>query len=287
MIGSGSPLAHLAQGPIFIVGATRSGTTWVYDILTTHPQVAGVSESFMFSPVGLSGLFRPIHHGDAGLGRLLSREELILEVRELASRLLARALGPEHRYLVEKSGSHAQVMSLIGEVFPTARFVHVLRDGRDVCVSVRASALTWAPGWGRTWARNMYSAAREWATIVSSARDHAADLGERFLEIRYEDIKRNPFEAYRRLFDFCGIPHDEVLLRHVFERTDFESNYRPREDAFHRRGQVGDWKTHFNLLDAWAFKRAAGRELIEHGYETTSRWRSPLFRKVRLPRKKG
>src|SRR5437667_9309955 len=139
-------LNQVAQAPIFVVGVSRSGTTWVYDILTAHPQVAGILESWLFSTVnGVGSLFSSAHwpHRSVGLGRLLNREALLEYVRDFVARLMQHALGPQHRYLVEKSPPHLYTISLISELFPKARFIHVIRDGRDVCVSIRAATLSW------------------------------------------------------------------------------------------------------------------------------------------------
>src|SRR5215210_3852033 len=106
---SGGSFRQLAADPIFVLGHPRSGTTWVYDILTFHPEVAGVLESWLFTPgVGLARLFgdelwaedRLQRHREtvgqvAGLAQLVTRQELADEVRRLAERLLARALEPQ------------------------------------------------------------------------------------------------------------------------------------------------------------------------------------------------
>lgn len=247
----------------------------MWDILTAHPEVAGIYESWIFTKKhGIGSLFAGAHwpSGHSGLGRLLDRAELIREVRDLILRLFSRSLQPHHRFLVEKSPSHLFAIELIDELFPDCRIVHVLRDGRDVCVSVRAAARSWMPDWGSSFGRSVYTSARSWRDAVMKVGQHRARLGDRFLEIRYETIKQDPIGSYRRLFKFCRIPYDEGLLNHIYARTDFDKNFVPNEAGFRRQGQVGAWRKSFNLIDCVVFNLVAGQALIDTGYETSRRW---------------
>ncbi len=276
-------LAQLDQPPIFVVGAARSGTTWVYDILTSHPQVAGVYESWLFTRNnGLGAVFNSAHWppNRSGLSGLLEREALLEETRAFADRLLARALKPEHRFLIEKSPSHVFAVPLIHELYPRSRFIHVLRDGRDVTVSVRAAARSWVPQWRQAFGRSVLTSARAWSHAVRRARKLGAELGDQFLEVRFEEIKQDPLGAYRRLLEFCEISYDDSLLQQIHDQTDFASNYKSNEEGFRRGGRVGDWRTHFNVLDAVQFNLAAGDTLIETGYEENRRWASSVLRKT-------
>ena len=110
---------------------------------------------------------------------------------------------------------------------------------------------------------------------MTTARQQATKLGERFMEIRYEDLQSAPFGAYRRLFDFCCIPYDQTLLDQVFEETDFEKNYEPGEGRFHRGGRVGDWRRELSFADALRFDRAAGDLLVAAGYARSRFWWLP------------
>ncbi len=269
------PFEQLVQDPIFIVGAARSGTTWVFDILTAHPNVAGVYESWLFtSNNGLGSLFTPAHWPPkkSGLGNLVKRGDLIARVRDLLASIMGNMLKPEHRFLVEKSPSHLFAMPLISEIFPDARFIHVLRDGRDVSVSVRAASRSWVPSWRKTFGRSVKTSARAWKHAVRRARCDGEKQGERFFEIRYEEIHGDPFSAYRRLFDFCCIPYDQDILQAVFDSTDFEKNFKSKESGFRRGGRIGDWRMQFSLKDALVFNMTAGRMLIETGYENNHMW---------------
>jgi hypothetical protein len=273
------PLSRFDSGPIFVVGAARSGTTWVYDILTAHPKVAGVYETWLFTMnQGVGNLFGPGHYppGHSGLGRSFPRQELVGEVRQFAGNLLARRLGPDHRFLVEKSPSHVMTMPLIQEIFPEARFLHVLRDGRDVSVSVRQAAKSWAPRWRESFGRSVYTSAWAWKQTIRRTRRDRPGLGEAFLEIRYEDLKADPIAGIARLFDHCRIPWERALLDQIAAKTDFEANYRSSESNFRRAGRVGDWRSRFTLIDRLAFNLAAGATLIDTGYEADRRWVLPF-----------
>jgi hypothetical protein len=276
---TGASLNQLEQSPIFVVGAARSGTTWVYDILTSHPQVAGVYESWLFTrDNGLGSLYTSAHWppNRSGLSRLMERPALLEETRAFTDRLLSQALKPEHRFLVEKSPSHVFAVPLIHELYPGSRFIHVLRDGRDVTVSVRAAARSWVPQWREAFGRSVLTSARAWSHAVRRARKLGAELGDQFLEVRFEEIKQDPVAAYRQLLEFCGISYDETLLQQIHEQTDFARNYKSNEEGFRRGGRVGDWRTHFNILDAVQFNLAAGDTLIETGYEENRRWASSV-----------
>ena len=269
------PLARLESGPIFVVGAARSGTTWVYDILTAHSQVAGAYETWLFTMnQGVGNLFGPAHYppGHSGLGRSYPREQVVREVREFTARLLAQRLGPAHRFLVEKSPSHVMTMPLIQEIYPDARFVHVLRDGRDVCVSVRQAAKSWAPRWRESFGRSVYTSAWAWKQTIRRTLRDGPGLGEALLEIRFEDLKADPIAGIARLFDHCRIPWERELLDQIATKTDFEANYRSSESDFRRGGRVGDWRSRFTLIDRLVFNLAAGATLIDTHYEANRRW---------------
>lgn len=269
------PFDQLEREPVFIIGAARSGTTWVFDILKSHPLVANVFESWLFTPNnGLGSLFTPAHWPGkhSGLGRLLKREELLVHVRETAEDIMGHAIRPEHRYLVEKSPSHLFAMPFIDEIFPAARYIHVLRDGRDVSVSVRAATNSWIQAWMESFGKSIRASARAWKHAVRRARHDGERMGGRFFEIRYEEIHRDPFPAYRKIFDFCEIPYDESILQSVHDATNFEKNYKPNEKGFRRGGRIGDWRTHFSLKDAVMFNLEAGQMLIDLGYEQNRKW---------------
>jgi len=280
MTGDSGGWSRLQAPPIFVVGAPRSGTTWVYEILTAPPVVAGVYESFLFSDHdGVGGLFGEVQWRDrqgVGVGQLVPREELVADLRQLTTQWLGRVIGPEQRFLVEKSPSHLQVAEVILEILGDARFVYVLRDGRDVLVSSRAAGRSWASEWRR---RRLpvelppLRAARAWAEAHRDAVQLQARLpGGSFMTVRYEDLRHDPFPWFRKLYDFCGIPYDEELLQQVFEQTDFDRNYSGGEDQFRRGGRVGDWKKSFGLADRIAFEVGSQGALVEAGYESSRRW---------------
>jgi hypothetical protein len=281
------PLARLAAPPIFVVGVHRSGTTWVYDMLTAHPEVAGVFESGLFSfDLGVAPLFHPSHwyrdpdrleHDTSFFGasfrlnQLLDREELVEEVLAMSSGWLARALTPDDRYLVEKTPQHYATMPLIAELFPGAAFVHVIRDGRDVTVS-RAAAQSWARQTERQW--SLGAEAAHWASAIREARALAEERSLRYLEVRYEALHRSGREELRSIFDFCGIPANDQLVRRICERTKLASGGGD-EGAFRRRGVVGEWRERWGLLDRIRFDRAAGEMLVQLGYERGRAWWLP------------
>jgi hypothetical protein len=282
------PLARLDAPPVFVVGVARSGTTWVQAILRSHPEVIGAYETSLFAAGGPiatlldSERWKP---GAKDLARFMNREDMIAEIRRFAGRVLMRRLGPTHRYLVEKTPAHLFAMPLIAEIFPEARFIHVLRDGRDVYVSVRQGRRSWARWSNRRLQLSAPGQARLWKRALGEVERVRPVLDGRLMEIRYEELKADPFGSYRRLLDFAGIPYDDPFLHEVHRRTDFDLNHPPDESAFYRGGRVRDWQTHMNIGEGLMYNIVAGDALVRWGYEASRRWFAPLRRKVRPPRR--
>jgi len=274
----------LLAPPIFVVGHNRSGTTWVFDLLTYPGDVAGIFESWMFtSDLGLGGLlqwghWRPdhiegltAHFGRRpGIGQILSRDEVVDLYRRMASDILGRACGPGVNYLVEKTPDHLYAAPTISELFPHARFINVIRDGRDVAVSMRA-AVRWNSGQMPRSMGSMLHVARRWRTALEFSRDLATKLGDRYCEISYEALHADPYERLAELYTFCGFKADRALIDGAIKSFDFDTNFERGDDRFRRAGRIGDWRKAMNLRDRMEFHRGAGRELIARGYER-SRW---------------
>jgi hypothetical protein len=278
----------IAISPVFVVGVPRSGTTWIQRMLAMHPEAWGLLETYMFSRAsGLGALLdsapAPREDGDLdlappGLGRVFDREELVAELRSIATRWLAGGSGSAP-FVIEKSPWHLSDLDVITEILPEARFIHVIRDGRDVAVSVVAARSSWSGMEQSSPHATVREVAGVWADAMRRREIARALLDEALLEVRYEEVRSDPIEACGRLFSHCGMPHDDELVARVVEATEFGRADRPHgEGSPSRAGRVGQWGERFGVRDGWSFERRAGTALEETGYEADRGWwrRCPL-----------
>ena len=94
-------------------------------------------------------------------------------------------------------------MDRIEALLPEAHFIHILRDGRDVCLSLRH--MWFSPGW------EVEIQARHWCDFVSAARNHGA-ARRRYLEIKYEELIAQPEAVLRRICAFVQLPYVAAML---------------------------------------------------------------------------
>jgi hypothetical protein len=194
-------------------------------------------------------------------------------------------------------------MREVGAVYPGARVIHIIRDGRDRTVSSmhrgwrrasqgylhRLSPEELARGkalregrreptgaFTEEWLRQ---AARHWRLLVGRAvEDGPALLGSDYTEVRYEDLLVRPNEEVERLLDFLGVDTDERLVEHCVSSASFEKLSRGRQrgqedpSSFYRKGVAGDWKYLFDGHDRQIYKEEAGELLIRLGYEKNGGW---------------
>jgi hypothetical protein len=104
----------------------------------------------------------------------------------------------------DKTPANTTYAQWIDRVFPAARYIHILRDGRDVVSSFVNAELR----------ADLGHACEDWKARVAAARRLGRKAGERYLEIRYEDLVLEPRQQISRVCGFLGIEFREAMLRH-------------------------------------------------------------------------
>jgi hypothetical protein len=184
----------------------------------------------------------------------------------------------------DKTPIYVESMPAIAGALPEARFIHLIRDGRDVALS----RSTWSEGE----APDPSKAARRWRRRLRQARRDARKLGH-YLELRYEDLVLETEATLRQVCDFVELEFDPAMLAYheraeerLSELGDLpasgEKGHRAGEDrlAIHeltkeppKRERVARWRTEMSAEDRAAYEAEAGDLLAELGYETgTGQW---------------
>ncbi|MBL7965260.1 MAG: sulfotransferase [Flavobacteriales bacterium] len=278
---------------LFVVGAPRSGTTWVHNLLAAHPQVAGLPgvELTLFSrylAVPVSHFRRERADIDAGrwnqgLAAVWSDDQFAAHVRNFLSEvydpIAARKPGATH--VVDKHPNHVRHMSLIAEWLPKARFIHVIRDGREVAVSMMSvnRRKGHSPG-------ELAEAARTWRDFIGLARKGAQELPGRVHEVRYEKLRTNGPEELARLLAACGLDHDAALVHRLLEEFDINRRQLSTGDAALnalRDKPDAIWRARLNARDRYRFHRWAGKRLCELGYAQPWWWADHAGQRLSIP----
>jgi hypothetical protein len=176
----------------------------------------------------------------------------------------------------QKNADHAVPMdiSTLHELWPQAKFIHLIRDGRDVCLSL----LHWRirEKVGRlfsTWPQSpVATAAVWWEWQVRLAVECGDKLGPaQYLEVRYESLVSRTAEVCAQLCEFMGVRFDEAMLRFYENppRKDPKQAWLPPTPG--RR----DWRSQMSIEDQQSFEAVAGGLLDELGYPRVARQPTP------------
>lgn len=258
---------------VFVVGARRSGTTWLERILTAHPDVVGVpAETYLFSH-GIQPLTERFQYANPNspmTGRaFLPREEFAQAMRHLVDRVFLETLErtkPDARYIVERTPWHASHVPLIAEVYPDARVVNIVRDGRAVARSL--VAMPWGPD-------SIAEAAAEWRDAVVDARTAGAALGDRYREVVYETLLGDPRGGTGELFAWLGLDLPDETWERILDEAGAEFNVDPAAPAI----RTDKWRDQLSAAELRDFERIAGDQLDALGYPRAStRSRRPRAR---------
>jgi hypothetical protein len=273
---------------LFAVGCVRSGTTMLRAMLDSHPDVAVPPESYFVAPAlhrraryagsgpnGTTGIdadrlladvvadpsFGDWHLPPARLESL--RRDPPRTVPAAITRLYA-AYAAEHgkTRAADRTPSNVLEIDLLAEQFPGARFVHLVRDGRDVVPSL----LTMEFGPDRFADATLF-----WRTRVLRARAAGRRLGPgRYREVRYEDLVADPARSLGAVCAFAGIRYEPAMLAYHERAAELIGGLR---DTAHVQGVrrpptagVRDWRTAMADGDVKLFDALAGDALDAFGY---------------------
>jgi hypothetical protein len=278
------------SGPIFVVGCARSGTTLLRLMLNAHPELAIPQEShFVYEIALLRARGRWPRRLDEPQAwqrfrtylrahRYLAQWGLPMPAIEAAAE---RVEGRTHALVFtaifeayrdhegkprwgDKTPPHVGYLLLLERLFPNARFVHIVRDGRDVALSL-GKIRSWGP-------RRIALAGHYWTWKVLTGLVSGAVLGpDRCRTVCYEALVREPEATLRSLFTWLDLSFDPAVLRYYetrAARTHFEGKpwrghvTEPPDEAL-----IGRWKSLLSPHQVASLHRQAGPLLSHLGYE--------------------
>jgi hypothetical protein len=253
---------------VFLVGARRSGTMWLQRALACHPDLLSVpSETYLFTH-GVDPLTQLFQHGSpesiAVAKTYMDRDDLMDALRDFCDRVfigLRDQLQPLATHVLERTPWHAKVLPLIGEIYPDAAVLHIIRDGRDVARSLVS----------RHWGPETYEeAADEWRTTVEAARNAGPALA-RYREVRYESLIADPEPQMRDIFAWLSLPPTEATLEAMRREMRTPVNLRPEDSTV----AASKWESTLRDEDRRTVERVAGTLLVELGYATPDTMAAP------------
>lgn len=267
---------HLDLAPVMIIGHGSSGTSITGGLIRDLLQISfGTESQFIPRYFYQRGHYGDLHD-DANLRSLISDilderwfvrcrkfgfetslDSVFEDVTERTFRgVLDSVFGQlaKHNHMDrwgDKTPEYIDHLPVLQEVFPDAYYIHIVRDGRDVALSV----------FDRFWgAKNIVTAALEWRHAIDRVRDFSKSIDpERLLDIRYEDLLTQPLQTFERIIDFLKIEDTNGAL---LEYVDEQARKQLKSSNFNK------WKKALTEKQQVAFEHINGDLLAEYGYET-------------------
>ena len=256
------------NGHIFVGGAGRSGTTLMRALLEAHSRICCGPE--MKALPQISWLYQWI----SGMPLQMDAYKNTLANIQGYFRQFIESLAGNYRLAsgkprwAEKTPHNVLYIETLGTLFPDARFIHMIRDGRDVACSL-VTTDWFGPGWGAELGevQKITKAARYWRDTVQRARQQAAQpvVAGRVIQVPYELLVADLEGTMRKVMDYLGEAWDPAIL----EAYKKDRAGEPYEFSTHQitkpvyNTSVGRWKRDMSPVDKIAFKSEAGSLLKE------------------------
>ena len=297
----------------FIFGHARSGTTLLMRLLRLHPEVHCNYQAHFFTRQPLLKSLVNTPEAEEWLTRKSNRwnqgaDLSPLVLRAAADFIMERDAAKVGKMIVgDKSPSstiHGQAVRDMHSIYPDAKLVYIVRDGRDVLISERfrnfveeskflsaedkriVENLRKDQDQFTNGSRSIFTetfirrVAKGWVQNLQETGDEAQRLFEAgYFGMRYEDLLAAPFQEMIKLWRFLGVKEiNSILLEEI--RAEMVSN--PDEEwqakrneeiaSFLPKGQAGNWQRLFTERDKSSFKEVAGEMLVKWKYEKDLNW---------------
>jgi hypothetical protein len=275
---------------VFIVGCPRSGTTLLRRLVDTHPHIAIIHQSRFIpnfferrrglTPEGLvtTKLVDRLLQA-RGVKNLETSREMLESLVEAGEPLSYSTFitgvfdlygkGQGKRLVGDKTPAYVRRIPTLHALWPEARFVHIIRDGRDVCMS----AINWrkadhALGRFSTWGEDQVStAAVWWEWHVRLGREDGGSLAPKlYHEVRYEALVSEPAKECEKLCSFLDLPYDDAMLKFHEGRAKMKPGRDAKRAWLPTTSGLRDWRTQMPAEALERFEASAGDLLEELGY---------------------
>ena len=284
-ITASAPASARSKAPVFVLGCPRSGTTLLYHmLLSTRNFVMYPTESQAFNLLEprfgnlrvprnrrrllaeweKSSLFTCTGLEAAQVEKDTADCENVGSFLRKIMESMARKQGVQR--WAECTPDHLLALPRIKQTIPDALVIHIIRDGRDVALSLAKQQWIRPLPWDRD--KQLHTAALFWEWIVSRGREHGKALGGDYKEIRYEDLVDDPRSTLASVGQFIGqdLDYDQIL------RVGIGSVRKPNS-SFGKEGSNGNfrpvarWKKSMTPALLGQIEALIGNTLVDLGYE--------------------
>lgn len=301
------------RGFFFISGAHRSGTTWLRRMIGVHPQVVTIAEARFVSPeADVNSWFSEksfntwadlptVKYGTGILDRFNKNEFINYIKASMIEAVLLSQWKPHVRIIGDKTPLfYCQKVEELKRLFPSSKFINIIRDGRDVAVSSHFAMLREKnyslyrdPKFGEEARKHFLdgkknacplfddhsfmTVADAWAEAINGGKRARNIFGKNYFEVKYEDLHQKP-NILKDIFKFLGVSPNRLLSNYCIAKSSFErlsgGRKQGEEDrySFFRKGVVGDWRNFINGKYKKMYKEMNGRLLVELEYERDFNW---------------
>jgi Sulfotransferase family len=270
------------------MGCHRSGTNLLYDMLLSSGGFAIYR--------GILPIYETLIPRFGSLQSRAHREKLVgtwllskgfrrtgLEAAQLSTRIVndCRTGGDFFRIVMDAvaENQHMQrwaaydpdnVMHVeqIKREIPNALFLHIIRDGRDIALSLKKMGGFAPLPWDRGATESLVATALYWQWMVQCGRSGGRKFPADYIEIRYEDLVSTPRETLARLGGFIDhdLDYDRIQRAGLGRVSDTNSSFR-EEGAQREINPLGRWRERLSQADVAAIEGTVGESLQENGYE--------------------
>jgi hypothetical protein len=275
---------------VFIVGCPRSGTTLLRRIIDAHRQIAitrethwiakrfekrqGVTPDGLVTPELLSWLLSDEKFTRMGIRQdelegLMAGEEAVPYSTFVTGVFDLYGKGQGKRLVGDKVPGYVRRIPTLHALWPKAKFVHIIRDGRDVCMS----AINWSRAYKlarrySTWTEDpTTTAAVWWEWQVRLGREDGGSLAPQlYHEVRYEELVSRPAKECETLCSFLDLPYDDAMLKFHEGREKADPNLDAKKAWRPLTPGLRKWSEQMPAEDLERFEAAAGDLLEELGY---------------------
>lgn len=271
---------------VFLVGAPRSGTTWLQLLLSRSPAVVTAQETDLFNvfltPI-IEAWNRHRRNGETvSLSEVLSDSDFESILRQTSSFVFARIAEktPAATIVLEKTPQHVRYWQEILDLWPQAHFVHIIRDPRSVIASLRSAVKSWGPQWGPS---DVPAICAQWISDVTHGRAIGAAT-QNYQEVKYQELVADTPGVLMRLLTGLGVTTELSECRRYAEECSIGNlksarlNNAPfdlqRAGKYRfRTGTTDSWREELSRWEIAVIEHMAAPLMLQLGYTPESRGR--------------